>query len=279
MNIAHLDFSPVLGCQLTFEMGATLSHFAYASHQQPDPRSHQHVSQLHQCLEPTLILGNENAASSTIIDLYTRLTALEKDLKISQLGNIEKEAVIQYLLQSSISNARVKESTTKLKEQLLLLKTTIDQKNKENKEIKDKLGKAEDTICALSRRSVLNSRSQSTSTSFSSRSDSPPKSEVVTEDLIDLSDCSQESDSAKLTEGDSTLLDDIYEDQLDVEDIKTDITPGQSSLESRDSLDSELQDFPYLVHFADSDGEDVSKEGDAHMTQVWFIKLWCRFKY
>ena len=242
--------------QLTSTMGAILSYLGYASHQQPDPRSRQHVSQLHQSLGPS------------IIDLYTRLTALEKDLKISQVGNSEKEAVIQYLLQSSVSNARDKESTIKLKEQLLLLKTTIDQVNKENEEIKDKLGKAKDIIFALSRRSILNSRSQSTSTSFSSGSDSPPKSGVVTEDLIDLSGCSQESDSAKLTEEDTTLLDEIYNDKLNTADATSDTTSAQSPHESHNSLDSEFQDFPYLVHFADNDDEDSSKEGDERITKV-----------
>lgn len=266
-NIAHLDFSPVFDCQLTSKMGAILSYLGYAPDQQPCPDPHCRVAQ-HQGWRPTVHLGNDDTASPSIIELYTRLTALEKDLKISQAGNIEKEAVIQYLLQSSVTNTRVKESTIKLKEQLLLLKTTIDQNNKENEEIKDKLGKAEDTIFALSRRSVLNSRSQSTSTSFSSCSDSLPKSEVVTEDLIDLSGCSQESDSAKLTEEDTTLLDDIYDDKLDIEDIKTDTAPGQPSHESHNSLDSEFQDFPYLVHFADNDEEDISKEGDEHMIKV-----------
>ncbi|KAF6232322.1 hypothetical protein HO173_009427 [Letharia columbiana] len=227
-------------------MGATLSYLGYASHQQPHPGFYERVSrQLHQGFEPTLIFGNKDAVSPSIIDLCTRLTALEKDLQISRTANTNKEAVIQYLLQSSVSNARVKERTVKLKEQLLVLKTTIDHTHKEKKEIKDKLRKAEDTIFALSRPNVPNSMSQSISTSFSSHSDSPPKSEIVTEDLIDLLDCSQEFSNK------------FYEDESDTEGVSNSTTPFQSL---QQSSDSDFEGSSYIVHFADSDEDTKSQD-------------------
>ena len=245
-------------------MGAIISYLGYAPDQQSNPDSHYRVAQ-HQGWGPPPHLGNDDTASPSIIDLYTRLTALEKDLKISQAGNIDKEAIIQYLLQSRVSDARVKESTMKLKEQLLHLKTSIDRNHKENEEIKDKLGKAEETIYALSRRSVLNSRPHSTSKSFSSRSDSPSKSEVVTEDLIDLSGCSEESDSAKLTKEDTTLLDDFYEDDSDTQAVSKSTMPGHSL---HRLSDSEFEGSSYIFRFSDSDENDEPQDDVKVSTEV-----------
>lgn len=245
-------------------MGATFSYLGYPSRQQPHPLSHEHISQqLHQGCGASPILGNEDAASPSIIGLYTRLTALEKDLEISRVGNTNKEAVIQYLLQSSVSNARFKETTVKLKEQLVVLKTTIDRINKQNDEIKDKLGRAEDTISALSTSSVLDSRS--TSTSCSTRSDLPPKSDVVTEDLIDLMCCSQESDNLELTEDDTTLIDGLYEDESDMEGVSENTTPDQSL---HQSSDADFEGSSYIVHFSDSDQDNNVQDAVKVSTQV-----------
>ena len=262
--MTHLAFSPTFDCQLTFAMGATLSYLGYASHQQPYPRSHEHVSHhLHQGNRPTLVLGNGDSASSSIIDLCARLGALEKDLQISEAGNNNKEAVIQYLLQSRVSNARVKEIILQLKAQLLVLEETIDRIKKENEEFQDRLTKAEGTILALSMSSVPSSRTQSTSTSFSSHSDSSAKSDLVTEDLIDLLGCSPESDKAKFKEEDTTLLDEFYEDESDIEGAFQNATPDQSL---HQSFDTELEQPTYITHFADSD-EDAKPQDAIHASR------------
>ncbi len=268
-------------------MGATLSYLGYASHQQPLPRSHEHVSQqLHQGRGPTLIFRTEDSASRSIIDLCARLAALEKDLQISRAENTNKDAVIQYLLHSSVSNARVNEDTVNLKEQLLVLKTTIARMRKENEEIKDRLQKAEDVIFAVATPSIPNSRPQSTSTSFSSRSDSPAKSCGVTEDLIDLLGCSNESDIAKCKEEDTTLLDEDYEDELETEGEFNNTTPDQSL---HLSFDTEFEGPAYITHFADSDedakpqnavevsGEVMLQEGCVIQIADWIFdrSSWC----
>ena len=238
-------------------MGATLSYLGYASHQQPRPHSHEHVfQQLHQGRGRILIFGTEDSASRSIIDLCARLATLEKDLQISRAENTNKEAVIQYLLQPRVSNAHVNEITAHLKEQLLVLKMTIDRTKKENEEIKDRLLKAEDAILAVATPSVPNSRPQSTSTSFSNCSDSTAKSVVVTEDLIDLLGCSQESDVAKCKEEDTTLLDEDYEDELETEREFNNTTPDQSL---HLSFDTEFEGPSYITHFADSD-EDAKPQ-------------------
>ena len=249
--MTHLGFSPIVDPQSTFAMGATFSYLGYASHQQPHPRSHEqlHYSSL---VDPALILGNGDVASPSFIDLYTRLAALQKDLQISRAENTNKEAIIQYLLSSSVNNTRVREITVKLKEQLRVLKTANDRITKEKEEIEGKLGNAKNTISALTTPGVFSSVAQSTSTSFSSRSDSPPKSEPVTEDLIDLLDCSQESGSQKLVEDDTTLLDDFYEEESDVERVLKNTTPDQSL---HQSSDSEFEGSSYIVRFANSDEE------------------------
>lgn len=249
-------------------MGAILSYLGYQSQQRPCPPSREHVSQQlhHGSLGgPTLILGNGDAASASIIDLYTRLGALERDLQVTRAENINKEAVIQYLLQSNLSNARVKEITENLKDQLLALKTTADRTNEESEAIKDRLSKAEDNIFALSTSSVPNSKPHSASTSFSSRSNSLPKSESVAEDLIDLVDYSHESDSAKLMEEDTTLLDESHEDDSDIEGEFEDTTPDQSL---QQSSDSEFEGASYIVHFVDSDEDTKPQDAVKVSTKV-----------
>ena len=233
-------------------MGATFSYLCYPSHQP-----------INQGCASSPILDNKDAASPSIIGLYTRLTALEKDLEISRVGNTNKEAVIQYLLQSSVSNARFKETTVKLKEQLIVLKATIDRIYKQNDEIKDKLGRAEDTISALSTSNFLDSKS--TSKSCSTRSEFPPTSDVMTEDLIDLMGCSQESDSVKLTGEDTTLIDGLYEDQSDIEGVSENTTPDQSL---HQSSDADFEGSSYIVHFSDSDQDDKAQDVVKVSTQV-----------
>lgn len=249
-------------------MGAILSFLGYASHQQPYSRYHEDGFQQFNHPShggPTPILGSGDAASVSIIDLCTRLAALEKDLQFSRAGNTNKEAVIKYLLQSSVSNARVKQTTVQLKEQLIILRTAIDRTTKENEEIKDKLRKVEDAISALSTSTVPSSRPQSTATSFSSRSGFPPKSELVTEDLIDLLACSQEADSAKLMDEDTTLLEEFYEDGSDIEGVFKNTTPDQSL---HQFSDSDFEGSSYIVHFADNDKDAEPQDAIKVSTKV-----------
>lgn len=266
LSIAYLDFSPFFACHFTSAMGATLSRLGYTPLQQPCQKSHDCIShRLHQGWGPTLILGNEDAASPSIISLYTRLTALEKDLQISQEGNTNKEAIIQYLLNlSKGSLSTLDTETEKLKEQNSNLKKKIARMNEDSKRLKDKLRTALDIIFASSMQSVTAVGSQSVSSSCSNRCKSP-SSEI----LIDLLGSCEGDASAVLSEEDTTLLNnDIHDDTLDVEGIKTEITPGQSLHESQNSLDSEFQDLPYIVHFADGDEEDKPKEGVEFITKV-----------
>ena len=249
-------------------MGATLSHFGYAPLQQSCLDSHARVTQrLHQGWGPTLILGNEDATSPSIISLYTRLTALEKDLQISQEGNTNKEAIIQYLLNSyKVSNATLDTETEKLNEQNSNLKKKIAQMNEDSGRLIDTLRKALDTVSALSTHGVTPVGSQSVSPSCSNRCQSP-SSEV----LIDLLGSYEGDASAVLTEEDTTLLSEIHGNDLDVEGIEREITPGQALHESHSSLDSEFQDYPYIIHFANSDEEDISKEDVEFMAKVPFL--------
>ena len=235
-------------------MGATLSYLGNAPKQQSHTCFRERRSQqLHQCCGPILILGNGDAASPSVIDICTHLVTLEKDLKISRAGNISKEAVIQYLLQDSVSDTRFQEFTVQLDAQFLSLKRTIDQANKENENVKDKLRKAEEAIIALSTPSVPYSTSQSPS--FSNYTDLPTKSKAATEDLIDLLDCSHEYDGAKLMGEDSTLPDGSYEDETDTGEIAQRITPDQNL---HQSSDLDYEGSSYIVHFTNS-GEDQNR--------------------
>ena len=237
-------------------MGATLSYLGYASNQHLHTPSHGHVSQQqYQYYRPFLILSDSDTASPSIIDLYTRLITLERDLQISQAGNNHKEIVIQYLLQINASTTCFQENL-QLKAQLLVLGTTIDRTNRENEEIKDKLRKAEEAI-ALSTSSVPALEPLPISTTLSSYTDSPVKGDAVTEDLIDLLGCGSESGDVKSIEEDTTLHDEFSEDESDVEGKSTKDTPEQVL---HQSSDLEFQEPSYIVHFADS--HDKRKLGD-----------------
>ena len=228
-------------------MGATFSYLDFASYQQSCPRSREHVTQqFDQGCGPLCILSRTEAASLSIIDLRTRLGATEKALVVSRAENAKKEAVIRYLLQYSNgdSNVGIKEIIIPLKEQIFALKTSIDQINKGNEEIKSKLGKTEEAIATLSTPNFPESGTQSTSTSFGSNSNCPTLGGVATEDLIDLLDGFGASEN---------------------EGGFGDTSPDHSLHES---LDLEYEEPPYIVHFAKSDEESKSSDDLNTLTKV-----------
>ena len=239
-------------------MGATASYLGYKSQKQPFTPYGQFSQQLHQGRSLPLILDNGVAASPSIANIYTHLAALEKDIQVSRAQNKNKEAVIDYLMQTNVRNASVKGSTAQLQGQLLALRAATERTHKEVGEIKDKLKKAEDAIIALSALSVPSSRPHSISTSFSNRSYPSLKSDVVSEDLIDLLDCSQDSGITKAVEEDTTLLDDYYEDDSEIEGVLKNATRDQLIPQSSDS---EFEGSSYIVHFTESDEDDTL--GDA----------------
>ena len=145
-----------------------------------------------------------------------------------------------------------------LQAQLLALRAAIERTHKEIGEINDKLGKAKDAIIALTTLNAPIPRSQSISTSSSNCSDLLPKSEAVSEDLIDLLDFSQDSSHVEALDEDTTLLDSYSEDDSEVEgllkNVNRDPIIPQSSY-------SEFESSSYIVHFTDSDEDD--SQGDA----------------
>ena len=232
-------------------MGATLSYLGYAPNQQSHTHIHERRSQeFHQRCGSIIILGNGDSAPPSVIDICTRLVTLEKDLQISRAGNTSKEAVIQYLLQYSVNDTRFQEFTVQLNAQFLALKTTIDQTNRENEKIKDKLRKAEEAIISLSTPSVPCSTSHSPS--FSNYTNLPTKREAVTEDLIDLLSCSHECDSTKSMGEDSTLPNESYEVETDTGEVAKRLTPDQNM---HQSSDLDYKGSSYIIHFTNS-GED-----------------------
>ena len=216
-------------------MGATFSYLGYASHRQSCPRSREHVTQqFNQYCGPLCVLSSGEVASLSFADLCTRLGATQKDLEISRAENAKREAVICYFLQSShrSSNVGIKEAIVQLKEQHLALKATIDGINKENEEIKSKLGKAEEAISSLS------------STSFDSNC--PTLGEVVSEDPINLFGYSEQLDDTKLNEEERILPDDL--DVSENEDLGT-TSPNRSL---HQSLDLDSKKPPYIFRFTES---------------------------
>ena len=239
-------------------MGVVASYLGYRSQKQSFTPHGDFPQQLHEGYSLPLILDNRVADFPSMANLYTRLAATEKDIQVSRAQNKNKEAVIDYLLQTNIRNASVKPSTAQLQRQLLVLSTAIERTHKELGEINDKLGKAKDTIIALTTLNAPISRSQSISTSSSNRSYPLPKSEAVSEDLIDLLDCSQDFSHEKALEEDTTLLDNYYEDESEIEGLFKDANRDPIIPQSSDS---EFESSSYIVHFTDSD--EVDSQGDA----------------
>ena len=248
-------------------MGVVASYIGYRSRKQSFTPYGAFSLQLHEVCRLPLIIGDGVAASLSIANLCTQLAAMEKDIRVSQAENKNKESVIDYLLQTNVRNASVNGSTAKLQGQLLALRAAIEQTHKEVGEIKEKLGKAEDAIITLSALNAPGSRSQSISTSSSNRSDPPPKSEAVSGNLIDLLDCSQDfsqdSSHAKAVEEDTTLLDNYYEEDLEIEGVLKNTIRDQSIPQSSDS---EFEGSSYIVRFTDSDEDDI--QGDAIKTST-----------
>ncbi|KAM0794336.1 hypothetical protein BDR22DRAFT_711242 [Usnea florida] len=249
-------------------MGVTTSYLSYRSQKQSLTPHGGFPQQLHEGYSLPLILDNGVTDSPSIANLYTHLIAMEKDIQVSRAQNRNKEAVIDYLLQTNFRNASVKESTAQLQGQLLALKATIERTHKEVREINEKLGKAKDAIIALTTLNAPSPRSQSILTTSSNRSYSHPNSEAVGEDLIDLLYCSQEPSHAKAVGEDTTLLDDYYEDDSEIKGIIKNTTRDQ--LNSQFS-DSEFESSSYIVHFTDSDGDDT--QGDAIKLSTTEVQL------
>lgn len=248
-------------------MDSCTSHLGYNTHQHPHSLGDEHVSQQNYPSglgRPSVHVTNGLPVSHRSIDLFTRLIALEKDLQISQTENTKKEAVIQYLLYSKVSNAE----TEKLKEQNNNLEKEIARLNDDSERVKDKLGKALDTIFALSTPNVAGVVSQSISASCSSCCKPPSVEALKTEDLIDLLKSSEECASAVQTEEDTTLLDDIYDEVLD---NKT--TLEHSLHESLESPNLEFQAPPYIVHFADNDEEGKPNDSAKDVTSVRCLEV------
>ena len=220
-------------------MGVVASYLGYRSRKQSFTPYGAFSQQLHQV---------------SIANLCTQLVAMKKDIQVSQAQNKNKEGVIEYLLQTNVRNASVKGSTAQLQRQLLALRAAIEQTHKEVGEIKDKLGKAEDAIIALSTLNAPNSKSQSISTCSSNRSYPLPSSEVVSGDLIDLLDYSQDCSYVMAVEEDTTLLDKYYEDDSETEGVLKDAVRDQLIPQPSDS---EFEGSSYIVHFTDSDENDT----------------------
>ena len=239
-------------------MGVTTSYLSYRSQKQSLTPHGGFPQQLHQGYSLPLILDNGITDSPSIANLYTHLTAMEKDIQVSRAQNKNKEAVIDYLLQTNSRNSSVKESTAQLQGQLLALRATIERTQREVREINEKLGDAKDAIIALTTLNAPSPRSQSILTGSSNRSYPHPNSEAVSEDLIDLLDCSQDPSYAKALGEDTTLLDDYYKDDSKIKGTSKNTT--RDKLNSQSSV-SEFESSSYIIHFTDSDEDDT--QGDA----------------
>ena len=217
-------------------MGAVLSHISNWSHQRRHPGYHEYVFQQH-CL-----------------------VVLEKDLQIAQL-------------QSSINNFRFKEA---IGEQLLALKTTIDRTTKEHEEIRHKLGKAEEAIIALSTPNLPSSGLHSISTSFTNSSDAPSQQGSVPEDLINLLDISHEPSSTISTDEETTLHDELFGEESDVERASKNVETDQSL---RQSSDWEYKEPSYIVHFANGDEDAKPRDTVALSTEVVCLQILLQYSH
>ena len=86
-------------------------------------------------------------------------------------------------------------------------------------------------------------------TSFNCHRDSQTKGETLTENLIDLSDCSQESESTKVGEEDGILVDILSEDISETGEVQNEtLNPSLNQ-----SFESDSEESSYIIRFIDPD--------------------------
>ena len=184
--------------------------------------------------------------SPAVVDPYTRIAVLEKELENCQTGKAEAEIAIQYL---AILNGKGATKGGNGDEQITKLKQQLEQAAKEKDAFEAKLENALAIITTILTSKTLNPvlHSASTTNTFEAGPGSGMTAHI--EDLIDLAGASKGFDSSSTSGNDATLLDQSSNDFSQDED------GAQSTGQAKQSLTSELTDCenePYIHHFLPS---------------------------
>lgn len=165
------------------------------------------------------------------------LVVLKKDLKLSQAENAKKDAIIQYLLNFMVRNLTLAEHDAE--------KDRVTKKVFKDG-IEELVSSIKDAIFTLSITNVGGIRPRDESR----RCSEGPNDEIVeTGDLIDLLSSNDETENTKLTEEDTTLLEELYDDMSDFEAVTANTLRSSSS----NSFDSGFSESSYIVRFANCD--------------------------
>ena len=199
-------------------------------------------------------------ATASTTNLCTRLAVLTRDHKEAQKENTQKQAVIEYLLNSRILESRLEKEVVELHKEISSLKQKLIEHTKDGKQLRIDLHKALDSISALAARNTVSITSQPTSSPSKDNSKAHNTAAVDTQDLIDFSDHNGGSAITEPASGGTTLLDDEDDDDC-MSDLTDDVDKYAQTQSATISFneDFDFNDSPYIHHFVNGDGATNSK--------------------
>ena len=220
--------------------------------------------------------GVATPATASTTDIYVRLALLTRDHQEAQKENIQKQAIIEYLLTSKILESKVEKEVIELHKEISSLKQELVEHTKDGQQLRIDLRKALDGISALAARTTVTTASQPNLTLSQDGSKANNTATINHQDLIDFSDHNGESAHAEPVSGGTTLLDDEDEDDHDyISDSADDVEkyPQTRSATISFSEDLDLEDSPYIHHFVNGDGATNSHKGRKMVATVLLLLI------
>ena len=199
-------------------------------------------------------------ASTT--DLYTRLALLTRDHQEAQKENTQKQAVIEYLLNSKILGSKIENEVVELHKEISSLKQKLVEHTKDGQQLRLDLRKATDAISTFAACTTNTITSQSTSALSEENGKANGTAAINTQDLIDFSDLNGVSAHAEPASGGTTLLNDEDEDDCiseSADDVETYAHTQSATISFGEDFD--FEDSPYIHHFVNGDGATNSHRG------------------
>ncbi len=205
-------------------------------------------------------------ATASTTDLCTRLAVLTRKHKEAEKENTQKQAVIEYLLNSRILESKIEKEVVELHKEINSLKQELVEHTKDGKQLRIDLHKALNAISALAERNTVAIASQPNS-AFSK--DDSNTTAIDTQNLIDLSDHNGGSENTEPASGGTTLLNEEDDDDC-MSNLADDVEKHAQTQSATTSFseDFDFEDSPYIHHFVNGDGATKCHEDRKVITMV-----------
>ena len=235
------------------------SHDSSQSDSHAETHKHDHHYGLGS-LQPPNGVAIPPTASTT--DLYTRLALLTRDLQEAQKENTQKQAVIEYLLESKILGSKIENEVVELRKEICFLKQKLVEHTKDGQQLRLDLRKAIDAISALAACTTDTITSQPTSALSEENGKVDNTAAINTQDLIDFSDLNGVSAHAEPASGGTTSLNDEDDDDcISESEDGFEIYAHTQSATISFSEHCDFEDSPYIHHFVNGDDAINSHRG------------------